>query len=119
MEKQQQRSSSSSSLIYLYCFELQKWCSASVVMLLLCEPHGPHETLGSRYGFLGWVDPPMCQRSIVIIPGLLRTMNRYEVEVGQLKMRLLASLKSSMSTSTSSIMLSSSIRKSLSSSSLF
>nr|KAJ0228174.1 hypothetical protein LSAT_V11C100031460 [Lactuca sativa] len=47
--------------------------------------------MGSRCGFLGWVDPPMCQRSTVIIPGLLRTMNRYEVEVGQLKMCLLAS----------------------------
>nr|KAJ0192462.1 hypothetical protein LSAT_V11C800402040 [Lactuca sativa] len=47
--------------------------------------------MGSRCGFLGWFDPPMCQRSTVIIPGLLRTMNRYEVEVGQLKMCLLAS----------------------------
>nr|KAJ0224307.1 hypothetical protein LSAT_V11C100044930 [Lactuca sativa] len=36
--------------------------------------------LGSRYGFLGWVDPPMCQRSTVIIPGLLRTMNSGSVE---------------------------------------
>nr|KAJ0203627.1 hypothetical protein LSAT_V11C500235730 [Lactuca sativa] len=69
-EKQQQRSSSSSSLIYFYCYELQKWCSVSVGMLLLCEPHGPHKNLvvvfyacpkiGSRCGFLGWVDPPMC-----------------------------------------------------------
>nr|KAJ0218705.1 hypothetical protein LSAT_V11C300109430 [Lactuca sativa] len=38
--------------------------------------------MGSRCGFLGWFDPPMCQRSTVIIPGPLRTMNRYEVEVG-------------------------------------
>ncbi|CAI9291707.1 unnamed protein product [Lactuca saligna] len=47
--------------------------------------------MGSKCGFVGWFDPPMCQRLIVIIPGLLRTMNRYEVEVGQLKKCLLVS----------------------------
>nr|KAJ0226078.1 hypothetical protein LSAT_V11C100025700 [Lactuca sativa] len=47
--------------------------------------------MGSRCGFLGWFDSPMFQRSTIIIPGLLRTMNRYEVEVGQLKMCLLVS----------------------------
>nr|KAJ0221324.1 hypothetical protein LSAT_V11C200069610 [Lactuca sativa] len=50
-----------------------------------------YDISGSRCGFLGWVDPPVCQRSTVIIPELLRTMNRYEVEVGKLKMCLLAS----------------------------
>nr|KAJ0191629.1 hypothetical protein LSAT_V11C800421560 [Lactuca sativa] len=39
-----------------------------------------HPKMGSRCGFLGWIDPPMCQRSIAIIPGLLRTINRHEVE---------------------------------------
>nr|KAJ0184686.1 hypothetical protein LSAT_V11C900486280 [Lactuca sativa] len=38
--------------------------------------------MGSKCGFLGWLEPPMCQRSIVIILGLLRTINSYEVEVG-------------------------------------
>nr|KAJ0196386.1 hypothetical protein LSAT_V11C700370240 [Lactuca sativa] len=92
------RSYSSSSLIYFYFYELQNWCSASVGMLLLCEPHGPHEVVLCNYSstlmyscrdpdvnFLG-VDPLIYQRSTVIIPGLLRTMNRYEVEVCQLKM---------------------------------
>nr|KAJ0194917.1 hypothetical protein LSAT_V11C700379180 [Lactuca sativa] len=36
--------------------------------------------MGSRCGFLGWFDPPMCQRSTVIIPGLLRTMNSGSAE---------------------------------------
>nr|KAJ0215042.1 hypothetical protein LSAT_V11C300133670 [Lactuca sativa] len=73
-------------------------------MLLLCEPHGPHETLvvismhalkcyviRIQMWIFGVGRSPMCQRSIIIIPGLLRTLNRYEVEVGQLKMYLLAS----------------------------
>nr|KAJ0212668.1 hypothetical protein LSAT_V11C400219700 [Lactuca sativa] len=36
--------------------------------------------MGSTCGFLGWVDPPMCQRSTFIIPGLLRTMNSGSAE---------------------------------------
>nr|KAJ0217799.1 hypothetical protein LSAT_V11C300106790 [Lactuca sativa] len=52
----------------------------------------PHETLVVVfYACPKMVDPPLCQRSTVIIPGLLRTINRYEVEVSQLKMCLLAS----------------------------
>nr|KAJ0224199.1 hypothetical protein LSAT_V11C100006620 [Lactuca sativa] len=58
--------------------------------MLLYEPPDLYETPGSRCGFFGWVDSPMCQRSTVIIPGLLRISNMHEVEVGQLKMYLLA-----------------------------
>ncbi|KAD6119021.1 hypothetical protein E3N88_10292 [Mikania micrantha] len=36
-------------------------------------------------GFLGWLDPPMCPRATVIIPGLLRSKNKLEDEVKQLK----------------------------------
>ncbi|KAL4557044.1 hypothetical protein LXL04_035214 [Taraxacum kok-saghyz] len=32
-----------------------------------------------------WVDPPMCPRVIVVIPGLLRAMNRLEDEVWKMK----------------------------------
>ncbi|GKD34909.1 zinc finger, GRF-type containing protein [Tanacetum coccineum] len=28
--------------------------------------------------FLGWYDPPMCQRSVQIIPGLWRSRNKLE-----------------------------------------
>ncbi|KAL4560872.1 hypothetical protein LXL04_033028 [Taraxacum kok-saghyz] len=34
---------------------------------------------GSRCGFLGWIDPPMCARSVDIIPGLLRNINKHEI----------------------------------------
>ncbi|KAL8252408.1 hypothetical protein R6Q59_036101 [Mikania micrantha] len=40
----------------------------------------------SRYqGFLGLLDPPMCPRVTVIIPGLLRSKNKLEDEVKELK----------------------------------
>ena len=42
-------------------------------------------------GFIGWVDPPMCPRAIVVIPSLLRAMNRLEIEVWKMKMLLLVS----------------------------
>ena len=46
---------------------------------------------GTNCGFIGWVDPPMCPRAIVGIPGLLRAMNRLEIEVWKMKMLLLVS----------------------------
>lgn len=30
------------------------------------------------YGAFEWIDPPMCERSASIIPGLLRRINNYE-----------------------------------------
>ncbi|KAH7864598.1 hypothetical protein Vadar_031539 [Vaccinium darrowii] len=35
-----------------------------------------------------WVDPPMCQRAVQIIPGLLRRSNRLEVELHNSKVRV-------------------------------
>ncbi|PWA64044.1 zinc finger, GRF-type [Artemisia annua] len=35
-------------------------------------------TYNSRCPFIGWVDPPMCDRSLDIIPGLLRTRDALE-----------------------------------------
>ncbi|KAH7841216.1 hypothetical protein Vadar_027176 [Vaccinium darrowii] len=32
-------------------------------------------------GYFMWVDPPMCARSRVVIPGLLRSLRRLEAEV--------------------------------------
>ncbi|KAL2524849.1 zinc finger protein [Abeliophyllum distichum] len=32
-------------------------------------------------GFFSWCDPPMCPRSVEIIPGLLRSKNAYEEQV--------------------------------------
>ncbi|KAL8239763.1 hypothetical protein R6Q59_016330 [Mikania micrantha] len=41
---------------------------------------------GSRcQGFLGVLDPPMCPRATVIIPGHLRSKNKPEDEVKDLK----------------------------------
>lgn len=31
---------------------------------------------GGRCGFLGWAEPPMCRRAMVVIPSLLRAMTR-------------------------------------------
>ncbi|KAI7749608.1 hypothetical protein M8C21_030121 [Ambrosia artemisiifolia] len=31
--------------------------------------------------YFNWLDPPMCQRSNMIIPGLLRSKNRLEQEI--------------------------------------
>ncbi|CAI9276362.1 unnamed protein product [Lactuca saligna] len=46
---------------------------------------------GSRCRFLGWIDPPMCARSMLIIPGLLRNINNVNYQVARLKMCLFAS----------------------------
>ncbi|GKA34573.1 zinc finger, GRF-type containing protein [Tanacetum coccineum] len=35
--------------------------------------------------WIDWVDPPMCPRSIQIIPGLLRARNRHEASIQELK----------------------------------
>ncbi|KAK9049241.1 hypothetical protein SSX86_031792 [Deinandra increscens subsp. villosa] len=35
---------------------------------------------GVNCGFVAWVDPPMCNRAVAIIPGLLRSMNKLELE---------------------------------------
>lgn len=32
-------------------------------------------------GFLEWIDPPMCKRSVQIIPGLLNKINMFEEDV--------------------------------------
>ncbi|PWA56021.1 zinc finger, GRF-type [Artemisia annua] len=32
-------------------------------------------------GFIGWMDPPMCCRAVVVIPGLLRARNELEEEL--------------------------------------
>ncbi|GJY65347.1 zinc finger, GRF-type containing protein [Tanacetum coccineum] len=32
-------------------------------------------------GFFRWIDPPMCARSVQIIPGLLRSMNDHQERV--------------------------------------
>nr|KAJ0212382.1 hypothetical protein LSAT_V11C400184730 [Lactuca sativa] len=39
----------------------------------------------STCGFVGWIDPQMCERSKSIIPGLLRSINKLKTEVGKLK----------------------------------
>ncbi|GKA75577.1 hypothetical protein Tco_0781955 [Tanacetum coccineum] len=33
---------------------------------------------GINYGIIDWFDPPMCDRAVKIIPGLLRTMNELQ-----------------------------------------
>ncbi|PWA63815.1 zinc finger, GRF-type [Artemisia annua] len=37
-------------------------------------------TIGSNCPFLGWLDPPICPRSVEIIPGLLRRINDFQEE---------------------------------------
>nr|KAJ0223734.1 hypothetical protein LSAT_V11C200089720 [Lactuca sativa] len=46
---------------------------------------------GYRCKFLGWIDPPMCARSMLIIPELLRNINNANYQVTRLKMCLFAS----------------------------
>ncbi|GKD15030.1 hypothetical protein Tco_1199437 [Tanacetum coccineum] len=36
---------------------------------------------GQRCIYFGWLDPHMCQRSMLIIPGLLRARNRIEADM--------------------------------------
>ncbi|GKA49197.1 hypothetical protein Tco_0742155 [Tanacetum coccineum] len=38
----------------------------------------------ARYRWIDWVDPPMCARSVQIIPGLLRARNRHEASIQEL-----------------------------------
>ncbi|PWA54205.1 zinc finger, GRF-type [Artemisia annua] len=42
-------------------------------------------TIGSNCPFLGWLDPPMCPRSVDIIPGLLRRINAFRGVVEELE----------------------------------
>nr|KAJ0202388.1 hypothetical protein LSAT_V11C600312330 [Lactuca sativa] len=39
----------------------------------------------SSCGFIGWYDEPMCARSKVIIPGLLRTINKLPKAMDDIK----------------------------------
>ncbi|GER28245.1 GRF zinc finger containing protein [Striga asiatica] len=39
------------------------------------------------YNFFDWFDPPMCRRSEMIIPGLLKKMNESQVEIEILKLK--------------------------------
>ncbi|GKD43483.1 hypothetical protein Tco_1268128 [Tanacetum coccineum] len=39
---------------------------------------------GSQCGSIHWVDPPMCPRSVQIIPRLLRARNRHEASIQEL-----------------------------------
>ncbi|GJU84178.1 zinc finger, GRF-type containing protein [Tanacetum coccineum] len=41
--------------------------------------------LGSECRFINWVDPPMCQRSTMIIPGLLRNINNLQANLSQVQ----------------------------------
>ena len=41
----------------------------------------------SGCGFFRWEDPPMCARAKVIIPGLLRKLNRMEDKIAQMQRR--------------------------------
>ncbi|GJX13157.1 zinc finger, GRF-type containing protein [Tanacetum coccineum] len=36
---------------------------------------------GQRCIYFGWLDPPICQRAMLIIPGLLRARNRMEADM--------------------------------------
>ncbi|GKA73973.1 hypothetical protein Tco_0780275, partial [Tanacetum coccineum] len=38
---------------------------------------------GSQCRWIDWVDPPMCPRSVQIIPGLLKARNRHEASIQQ------------------------------------
>ncbi|GJU78507.1 hypothetical protein Tco_1275577 [Tanacetum coccineum] len=38
---------------------------------------------GTNYGIVDWYDPPMCARSVQIIPGLLRNMNGLQARVAR------------------------------------
>uniref|UniRef100_A0A5B7ACY3 GRF-type domain-containing protein n=1 Tax=Davidia involucrata TaxID=16924 RepID=A0A5B7ACY3_DAVIN len=46
-----------------------------------CEKSGDH----SGCGFFNWYDPPICNRARQVIPGLLRSMTRLEIEVSRLQ----------------------------------
>ncbi|PWA69662.1 zinc finger, GRF-type [Artemisia annua] len=35
--------------------------------------------------FMDWVDPEMCPRSMVIIPGLLRSLNRHQAQIQEIE----------------------------------
>ena len=35
--------------------------------------------------FIDWFDPEMCQRSVVIIPGLLRSLNRHQAQLQEIE----------------------------------
>ena len=59
-------------------------CGRLATMLTSWTPHNPGRRFwrcygnGPHCGFVGWVDPPMCHRALMVIPGLLRSMNRLE-----------------------------------------
>ncbi|KAL8232877.1 hypothetical protein R6Q57_002655, partial [Mikania cordata] len=49
---------------------------------------------GSNCKFVGWHDPEMCQRSLEIILGLLRSKNELEIERNKLQAKVRATEES-------------------------
>nr|GMC84882.1 zinc finger, GRF-type [Ipomoea batatas] len=47
-----------------------------------------YESGRNRCGFFEWADPPMCERSTSIIPGLLKRINKDKEEIQKLKAML-------------------------------
>ncbi|GKC86552.1 hypothetical protein Tco_1147201 [Tanacetum coccineum] len=46
-----------------------------------CRFLGCPKIEGQRSIYFQWLDPPMCQRAMLIIPGLLRARNRMEANM--------------------------------------
>ncbi|KAL8240885.1 hypothetical protein R6Q59_014240 [Mikania micrantha] len=43
---------------------------------------------GTKCQFIGWVDPPMCPRSKEIIPGLLKSKNKVDLDMKTLEAKI-------------------------------
>lgn len=51
-----------------------------------CERYGGKNACG----YFVWVDPPMCERSKAVIPGLIRSLARHEVVMKKEKKKVMA-----------------------------
>ncbi|GJZ24216.1 hypothetical protein Tco_0561675 [Tanacetum coccineum] len=56
-------------------------CGAQAVVRTSWTNENPGRRFWVCCGFIDWLDPPMCRRSTLIIPGLLRSLNNHEAQI--------------------------------------
>nr|KAJ0195402.1 hypothetical protein LSAT_V11C700360260 [Lactuca sativa] len=76
----------SAKMVTIICF-----CGNNYVLRTSWTPLNPGRWFyacplpDSKCRFLGWFDPPMCDRATAIIPGLLKSMNNLKLSVKELE----------------------------------
>ena len=59
-------------------------CGAQAVVKTSWTNTNPGRRFWAHCGFIDWLDPPMCPRSTIIIPGLLNRINNQRAQMQEL-----------------------------------